>query len=80
MVSAEYERQNLESDVTQILHEIGIPAHIKGYQYLRDAIILSVSDKEMLGSVTKILYPTIAKNRQHRKRKADQFRIYCIDC
>ena len=57
MVSAEYERQNLESDVTQILHEIGIPAHIKGYQYLRDAIILSVSDKEMLGSVTKILYP-----------------------
>ena len=56
MVSAEYERQNLESDVTQILHEIGIPAHIKGYQYLRDAIILSVSDKEMLGSVTKILY------------------------
>ena len=64
MVSAEYERQNLESDVTQILHEIGIPAHIKGYQYLRDAIILSVSDKEMLGSVTKILYPTIAKKRQ----------------
>lgn len=61
MVSAEYERQNLESDVTQILHEIGIPAHIKGYQYLRDAIILSVSDKEMLGSVTKILYPTIAQ-------------------
>lgn len=64
MVSAEYERQNLESDVTQILHEIGIPAHIKGYQYLRDAIILSVSDKEMLGSVTKILYPTIAKKRR----------------
>ena len=48
MVSAEYERQNLESDVTQILHEIGIPAHIKGYQYLRDAIILSVSDKGVL--------------------------------
>ena len=73
MVSAEYERQNLESDVTQILHEIGIPAHIKGYQYLRDAIILSVSDKEMLGSVTKILYPTIAKKRQTTSSRAVLF-------
>ena len=61
---AEYMEQNLENDVTQMLHEIGIPAHIKGYQYLRDAIIMSVSDKEMLGSVTKILYPTIAKKCQ----------------
>lgn len=72
MVSAEYERQNLESDVTQILHEIGIPAHIKGYQYLRDAIILSVSDKEMLGSVTKILYPTIAKKRQTTSSRVER--------
>lgn len=54
--------------MTQILHEIGIPAHIKGYQYLRDAIILSVSDKEMLGSVTKILYPTIAEAPDHLNR------------
>ena len=58
---AEYMEQNLENDVTQMLHEIGIPAHIKGYQYLRDAIIISVNDQEMLTSVTKILYPTIAK-------------------
>ena len=58
---AEYMEQNLENDVTQMLHEIGIPAHIKGYQYLRDAIIISVKDQEMLASVTKILYPTIAK-------------------
>lgn len=54
----------LESDVTNIIHEIGVPAHIKGYQYLRDAIIMSVNDTEMLNSITKILYPSIAK--QHK--------------
>ena len=56
-----YNPGNLETDVTDIIHEIGVPAHIKGYQYLRDAIILSVNDMEMLNSITKILYPTIAK-------------------
>lgn len=60
----EYIEHNLENDVTQILHEIGIPAHIKGYQYLRDAIMISVNDQEMMTSVTKILYPTIAKKHQ----------------
>ena len=55
---------NLEMDVTQIIHEIGVPAHIKGYQYLRDAIMMSVDDGEMLNSITKILYPSIAK--QHK--------------
>ncbi len=55
---------NLESDVTNIIHEIGVPAHIKGYQYLRDAIMMSVDDGEMLNSITKLLYPTIAK--QHK--------------
>ena len=55
------EKRNLETDVTNII-QIGVPAHIKGYQYLRDAIILSVNDMEMLNSITKILYPTIAKN------------------
>ena len=43
------------------MHQIGVPAHIKGYQYLRTAIILSISDKMMLESVTKVLYPTVAK-------------------
>ena len=43
-----------ETDVTNIIHEIGVPAHIKGYQYLRDAIILSVNDMEMLNSITKV--------------------------
>ena len=58
---AEYQEQNLENDVTQMLHEIGIPAHIKGYQYLRDAITMSVNDKEILNAITKQLYPAIAK-------------------
>ncbi len=52
---------NLETDVTNIIHEIGVPAHIKGYQYLRDAIIMSVDNREVINSITKVLYPTIAK-------------------
>ena len=55
------EEVTLERDVTGMLHKIGVPAHIKGYQYLREAIIYSVGDEEMLGAVTKILYPAIAK-------------------
>ncbi|MGN1113998.1 MAG: sporulation transcription factor Spo0A [Oscillospiraceae bacterium] len=52
---------NLEIIVTDIIHQIGVPAHIKGYHYLREAIIESVNDKEMLESVTKLLYPSVAK-------------------
>ncbi|MGN0466675.1 MAG: sporulation transcription factor Spo0A [Lachnospiraceae bacterium] len=51
----------LEIIVTNIIHEIGVPAHIKGYQYLRDAIILVVKDIDIINSITKQLYPTIAK-------------------
>lgn len=53
--------ENLEVTVSEIMHQIGVPAHIKGYQYLREAIILSVNDPEMMNSVTKLLYPTVAK-------------------
>lgn len=56
-----YKQQDLEADVTNMIHEIGVPAHIKGYQYLRDAIIMSVENREVINSITKILYPTIAK-------------------
>lgn len=52
---------NLEIVVTDMIHRIGVPAHIKGYHYLREAIMLSVEDKEMLESVTKLLYPEVAK-------------------
>ena len=50
-----------EYKVTEILHQIGVPAHIKGYQFLRDAILLSVNDPELINAVTKRLYPDIAK-------------------
>lgn len=56
-----YNYENLENDVTDIIHEVGVPAHIKGYQYLRDAILMVIKDPDMLNSITKILYPTIAK-------------------
>lgn len=52
---------NIEFVVTDIIHQIGIPAHIKGYHYLRTAILLSVNDSEMINCVTKLLYPTVAK-------------------
>ena len=52
----------LELMVTEIIHQIGVPAHIKGYHYLREAIILSVKNSEIINSVTKLLYPTVAKH------------------
>jgi len=52
---------NLVSEVTQVMHEIGIPAHVKGYQYIREAILMVVADVSLLGAVTKELYPGIAK-------------------
>ncbi|MBR5534420.1 MAG: sporulation transcription factor Spo0A, partial [Ruminiclostridium sp.] len=54
-------RQTLETNVTAIIHEIGVPAHIKGYQYLREAIIMTVEDMEVINAVTKILYPEVAR-------------------
>ncbi len=52
----------LQLMVTEIIHQIGVPAHIKGYHYLREGIILSVKNSEIINSVTKLLYPTVAKN------------------
>ena len=52
---------DLEAVVTDIIHEIGVPAHIKGYQYLREAIILTIKDMDMINAVTKVLYPEVAK-------------------
>ncbi len=55
------EGEDLETQVTKIIHRIGVPAHIKGYQYLRCAIIMAVNDPDIINSVTKILYPTVAQ-------------------
>ena len=76
--SAYYER-NLESDVTNIIHEIGVPAHIKGYQYLRDAIAICVEEKEMLVSVTKVLYPTIAKRHDTTSSRVERAIRHAIE-
>ena len=51
----------LEMQVTEILHQIGVPAHIKGYQYLRDSILMAIDDDQIINAVTKRLYPTVAK-------------------
>ena len=76
---SEYMAQNLENDITQMLHEIGVPAHIKGYQYLRDAIAESVNDQEMLTSVTKVLYPTIAKKHQTTSSRVERAIRHAIE-
>ena len=55
------EPDDIETQVTQIIHQIGVPAHIKGYQYLRTAILLTVKDSDVINSVTKVLYPSVAK-------------------
>ena len=75
----ELKERNLETDVTTIIHEIGVPAHIKGYQYLREAIIMSVNDMEMLNSITKILYPTIAKKFQTTPSRVERAIRHAIE-
>ena len=60
----ELKERNLEADVTAIIHEIGVPAHIKGYQYIRQGIIMSFNDRSMLQYITKYLYPAIAKKNK----------------
>ena len=57
----ESEAQVLEREVTAVIHEVGVPAHIKGYQYVREAIIIAVQDMDVINAVTKVLYPEVAK-------------------
>ena len=59
-ISNENKEENLEALVTNIIHEVGVPAHIKGYQYLREAIIMAINDIEVINQITKCLYPQIA--------------------
>ena len=58
------EPSDLESQVTEIIHRIGVPAHIKGYQYLRTAIMMTIEDNDLINAVTKVLYPAVAKKYQ----------------
>lgn len=70
---------SLESVVTSIILEIGVPAHIKGYQYLRDSIMLAVRDKEVMGGVTKILYPTVAKQNSTTASRVERAIRHAIE-
>lgn len=71
--------RDLEQDVTNMIHEIGVPAHIKGYQYLREAIMMSVEDPTMISSITKILYPTIAKRFQTTPSRVERAIRHAIE-
>ena len=71
--------ENLENDVTDMIHEVGVPAHIKGYQYLRDAIMMVIEEPEMLNSITKILYPTIAKRNQTTPSRVERAIRHAIE-
>ena len=70
---------DLEKDVTEMIHEIGVPAHIKGYQYLREAIVMAVEDPVMISSITKLLYPTIAKRFQTTPSRVERAIRHAIE-
>ncbi len=71
--------RRLESEITAIIHEIGIPAHIKGYHYLRDSILLSVKDSDMINCITKVLYPTLAKKHQTTSSRVERAIRHAIE-
>lgn len=70
---------NLETRVTDMIHEIGIPAHIKGYHYLRDAIMMAVEDMDVLNAITKVLYPTVAKMHQTTSSRVERAIRHAIE-
>lgn len=73
------EERNLEKDVTEMIHEIGVPAHIKGYHYLREAIMMCVVDVDMLNAITKALYPQIAKKFQTTSSRVERAIRHAIE-
>ena len=79
-VSASQDRTpDIETQVTKIIHQIGVPAHIKGYQYLRTAILLTVKDSDIINSVTKILYPSVAKQYQTTTSRVERAIRHAIE-
>ena len=73
------EKTNIESMVTGIIHEIGVPAHIKGYQYLREAIIIAVNDMDVINAITKVLYPQVAKTFQTTPSRVERAIRHAIE-
>ncbi len=71
--------RNLEMQVTEIIHQIGVPAHIKGYQYLRDAILMAIEDGEIINAVTKRLYPAVAKRHSTTSSRVERAIRHAIE-
>ena len=70
---------DMEAQVTKIIHQIGVPAHIKGYQYLRTAILMTIEDNDIINSVTKVLYPTVAKKYQTTTSRVERAIRHAIE-
>ena len=73
------DKTSIESMVTSIIHEIGVPAHIKGYQYLREAIIIAVGDMDVINAITKVLYPQVAKTFQTTPSRVERAIRHAIE-
>ena len=73
------DKHSIETMVTGIIHEIGVPAHIKGYQYLREAIIIAVNDLDVINAITKVLYPQVAKTFQTTPSRVERAIRHAIE-
>ena len=71
--------QSLEMQVTEIIHQIGVPAHIKGYQYLRDSILMAIEDGGIINAVTKRLYPAVAKKHDTTSSRVERAIRHAIE-
>lgn len=69
----------LETQVTKVIHQIGVPAHIKGYQYLRSAILMTINDNDIINSVTKVLYPSVAKQYKTTSSRVERAIRHAIE-
>ncbi len=70
---------DIESKVTDVIHEVGVPAHIKGYQYLREAIMMTIDNMDVINSITKLLYPTVAKKYQTTASRVERAIRHAIE-
>ena len=77
--SGESGTPDIETQVTKIIHQIGVPAHIKGYQYLRTAILMTIQDSDIINSVTKVLYPSVAKKYQTTTSRVERAIRHAIE-
>ena len=77
--NATISKNDLRIQVTEILHQIGVPAHIKGYHYLRDSILMAISEPEIINAVTKQLYPSVAKQYETTSSRVERAIRHAIE-